>query len=67
MFGKTAVSSITRELFLSRLVLKRVGLRPADDDRTAVFDYTLEGDVTDYAVVVTFDARGEVACIDMES
>ena len=67
LFATTSASSITRELFLSRLVLKRVGLNPADEARTAVFDYTLDGGVTDYLVVVTFDARGEITCIDMES
>jgi hypothetical protein len=44
-----------------------VGLYPADETRTAVFDYTLDGDVTDYLVVVCFGADGEVASVDMES
>jgi hypothetical protein len=67
LFGSTPASAITTELFASRLVLQRVGLYPADEARTAVFDYSLDGDVTNYLLVVAFDAGGEVTSVEMES
>jgi hypothetical protein len=34
---------------------------------TAVSGYTLDGDVTNYLLIVSFTAGGEVASIEMES
>ena len=67
LFAASRASSITPEQLISRLVLKRVGLYPADDAHTAVFDYALDGDVTNYLLVVYFAAGGEVASVEMES
>jgi hypothetical protein len=67
LFATTRASEIMPALFLTRMVLERVGLYPADETRTAVFDYTLDQDATNYLVAVSFDAEGVVTSIDMES
>jgi hypothetical protein len=67
LFATTRASEITPALFLSRMVLQRVELYPADETRTAVFDYTLDQDATNYLLVVSFDAAGEVTSVEMES
>jgi hypothetical protein len=45
----------------------RIGLHPADELRTAVFDYSLDPTVTNDALAVSFDASGKVTSIEMES
>jgi hypothetical protein len=67
LFATTRASEIMPALFLSRMVLQRVGLYPCDETRTAIFDYTLDEDVTSYLLVVRFDAAGEVRSVEMES
>jgi hypothetical protein len=67
LFGNTEASAIAPALFLSRMVLKRVGLYPGDESRTAVFDYMLDQDVTDYLLAVSFEADGEIVSVEMES
>jgi hypothetical protein len=67
LFATTRASEITPVLFLARMVLQRVGLYPGDEARTAVFDYTLDEDATNYLVAVSFGADGEITAIGMES
>jgi len=52
---------------LEKLVLARIGLYPQRPSRLAVFDYTLDGNVTQYVLAVAFDKAGSVVAIDMES
>jgi hypothetical protein len=66
LFGREA-SAIAPAPFLSRMVLKRVGLYPGDESRTAVFDYMLDQNVTDYLLAVSFEAGGAIVSVDMES
>jgi len=66
MFGKKP-AAVDRDSFLAALCLARVGLYPDDTDRSAVFDYTIDAEATQYLLVVTFDSEGEVIAIDMES
>jgi hypothetical protein len=67
LFATTRASEITSALFLSRMVLQRVALHPGDETRTALFEYTLDQDATNYLLVVSFDAAGEVTSIEVES
>lgn len=45
--------------------LQRIGLYP--DRGTAVFDYSIAPEITQYLLVVTFDRRGKVTGVSMES
>ena len=54
-------------LFLSKLVLTRIGIYADRDDGFAIFDFTLPGNITDYLIVVTFDQNGIISDISMES
>lgn len=54
------------DTFLGGLHLTRVGLRP-DKKGCAIFDYTIGKDITDYLLVVTFDAHGKPLSVAMES
>ncbi len=53
--------------FLSAMHLVQVHLYPAKDDGCAVFDYTISQEATQYLLVVSFDRRGEITSIEMES
>lgn len=66
-FGTDDRQSIDAGLFLSKLRLRRIGLYPDDADERAVFDYTISEDLTDYLIVVRFDARGQVVAVETES
>jgi hypothetical protein len=59
--------AITRELFLSKLVLARVWFVPEDDDELAIFDYSIAPELTGEVLAVKFDARGRFATLAIES
>jgi len=52
---------------VSALTLRRVGLYPEEESRTAVFDYTIGSDITDYLLVVEFSQNGLASDVSMES
>lgn len=53
--------AITLELLLARLQLCRVGVYPQDPDASLVLDYSINRDVTNYLLAVSFDGHGAVA------
>jgi hypothetical protein len=65
--GTTNPAAISRTQFLERMFLRGIGLYPDSPRSLAVFDYTLEGRVTDYVLCVSFDAAGAVTSVEMES
>ncbi len=67
LFGNVQTQAFAPAQFLSRMVVKRVGLYPGDQSRTAVFDYMLNQDVTNYLLVVSFDMDGEIVSVEMDS
>lgn len=58
---------VDRTSFVANMYLTRIGLYPDRDDVAAVFDYTISEDLTDYLLVVSFNAKAEVDSIAMES
>lgn len=66
IFGR-ARHAISRELFLSKLVLARVWFVPDDDDELAIFDYSIAPEHTDEVLAVKFDGKGRFATIAVES
>ncbi len=52
---------------LNALHLKRIGFYPDEENQFAVFDYTIDKELTDYLVVVNFKKDGKVDSIAMES
>jgi hypothetical protein len=66
VFGKP-VAEVDDAAFLAALMLCRVGLYPEEADACAVFDYSVSREHTQYILVVTFDHRGQVTNIEMES
>jgi len=50
-FGTANPAEVPAPLFLAKLVLRHVGLYP--DSTSAVFDYTLDGEVTQYLLAIT--------------
>ena len=45
------------EPLLSRLFLVRVGLYPEDEDQRLLLDYSIDPDVTDYVLSVSFNLK----------
>jgi hypothetical protein len=66
IFGKPT-AEVDDATFLAALALCRVGLYPEEPEACAVFDYTVSREHTQYILVVTFDQRGQVTDIEMES
>jgi hypothetical protein len=66
-FGITELAQIDDARFIAGLQLVRVGLYPKEPDATFVCDYTLGADLTDYIIAVTYDNRGRVRGVAMES
>jgi len=60
-------SDVDINLFLSRLILRDVAFHPEEDEEFAVFDITLQGDVTNYLLAVKFDSAGAITAVSMES
>ena len=67
IFGVADPDELTIEHLLDALQLKRIGLFPGSDDLTAVFDYTIDLEATDYILAMEFDRDGEVIGISMDS
>ncbi len=65
--GTDDPQAVSPGLFLSKLRLRRIGLHPDDADECAVFDYTISEALTDYVIVVRFDACGSAVTVEMES
>lgn len=53
--------------FLDQIHLKRIGFYLEESDSIVIFDYTINDDLTQYIIVVTFDSRGGIIDINMES
>lgn len=64
LFGSKNVS---KEKFISSLVVQRVGFYPEDEESFMLVDVTLKGDVTNYLMSVTYGESGELSYISMES
>ena len=58
---------VDAELFLSRIYLHRVGLYPDSHNSCVLFDYTIGERLTQYVIVVQFDAEGAILGAVMES
>ncbi|MDH5465692.1 MAG: DUF2004 domain-containing protein, partial [Thiovulaceae bacterium] len=58
---------ITKDLFISKLKVERMGFYPDDDDDFVLIDVSFAGDVTDYLMAITFDDRFKLSYISMES
>jgi Protein of unknown function (DUF2004) len=67
LFGTEEPSVADPEAMLARLMLVRVGLHPEHEDRFIVFDYSIDPDVTNYVLSVSFDGGGEPIAVDVES
>ncbi len=67
IFGVEDPDDLTIDHLIDALQLKRIGLYPGADDLTAVFDYTIDEEATDYILAVEFDRDGEVFGISMDS
>lgn len=67
IFGVEDPDELTIDHLLDALQLKRIGLYPGSGDYTAVFDYTIDEEATDYLLAVEFDRDGKVYGISMDS
>jgi hypothetical protein len=67
VFGTADPDDLTVDHLLDALQLQRIGLYPGSDDLTAVFDYTIDSEATDYILAVEFDRDGEVLGMSMDS
>lgn len=65
---KSAKGGATKEeKILSAIKLKRIGFYPQTEERFLNLDYTLEGELTDYLVVLDFTEDGKLHYITTES
>ena len=64
LFG---TEKVTKDLFISKLVVKRIGFYPEDEESFAIVDVSLKGDVTNYLLAVNFDNNFEFSYISMDS
>ena len=62
-----APKPLTAGALLERLQLVRVGVYPASQDSPVLLDYSIDPDVTDYLLCVSFDPHGKVIAVEMES
>ena len=53
--------------FLNKIHLKRIGFYPEEWDSLAIFDFTINDDLTQYLIVLKFDSNGEFVDIYTES
>jgi len=67
IFGIEDPDDLDINHLLEALQLKRIGLYPGSDGYSAVFDYTIDEDATDYILVVEFDSDEELYGISMDS
>ena len=64
---KRAKGATKEEKMLSVIKLKRIGFYPQTEERFFNLDYTIEGDLTDYLVVLDFTEDGKLHYITTES
>ncbi|CAG1020579.1 hypothetical protein DOJK_00442 [Patescibacteria group bacterium] len=64
LFGTTTV---TKELFLSKLLVKRIGFYPDEDESFVVVDVSFENAISDYLIAVMFDENLKFSFMSMES
>ena len=67
IFGTADPDDLDIDHLLDALQLKRIGLYPGSEEYSAVFDYTIDEQATDYVLAVEFNGDGEVAGISMDS
>jgi hypothetical protein len=67
IFGTAEPDDLDIHHLLEALQLERIGLYPGSEDYSAVFDYTIDAEATDYILAVEFDADGELFGISMDS
>lgn len=63
----TDSSESKKEKILNKIHLKRIGIYPKEWDSLAIFDYTINDDLTQYLIVLKFDSDGEFVDIYTES
>lgn len=56
-----------KEKFLKKIHIKRIGLYPEELDSLAIFDYTINDDLTQYLIVLKFDSNMKFVEIYTES
>ena len=56
-----------KQKFLDKIHLKRIGIYPEEWDSLAIFDYTINDDLTQYLIVLKFDSNGKFVDIYTES
>ncbi len=56
-----------KQKFLNIIHLKRIGIYPEELDSFAIFDYTINDDLTQYLIVLKFDSNGKFVDIYTES
>jgi hypothetical protein len=67
VFASIDATLSNEDNILAALHLKRVGFYPDEENQFAVFDYTIDKELTDYLVVVNFRKDGKIDHITMES
>ena len=67
IFGTADPDDLDIDHLLDALQLKRIGLYPGSEEYSAVFDYTIDEEATDYVLAVEFNGDGEVCGISMDS
>jgi len=63
----TDSSESKKEKILNKIHLKRIGIYPKEWDSLAIFDYTINDDLTQYLIVLKFDSDGKFVDIYTES
>ncbi len=63
----TDSSENKKQKFLNKIHLKRIGIYPEEWDSLAIFDYTINDDLTQYLIVLKFDSNGKFVDIYTES
>lgn len=64
---KSAKPAAKENKMLAKFYLKHVGFYPQNEDQFAVFDFTIDQELTDYIIAVNFKEDGEIAYLSMES
>jgi hypothetical protein len=67
LFGTDTPDLAQPDALLSRLVLVRVGLYPENEDQPFLLDYSIDPDVTNYLLSVSFDSNRQPLAVDLES
>jgi len=67
IFGIDDPDDLDINHLLEALQLQRIGLYPGSEGFSAVFDYTIDEEATDYILAVEFDRDGEVFGVSMDS